>query len=175
MTCLLKNLGQIQCAKVPRCLFWNQGYLAHLLGSNCAPILTPPSPDKVVSPSQSKLLRTKERDDIRPQITTKRYWSGFSRFILPLLWKSDERGLKSPQIVKDSFILFSYRWFLSNAPTAHHKITWHLGIGDEHFVRAAMAKLPLNRRIWCSIISPWVNRLSALWEKCSPQPPWRET
>jgi len=24
MKCLLKNLGQIQCAKVPRCLSWNQ-------------------------------------------------------------------------------------------------------------------------------------------------------
>jgi len=85
MKCLLKNLGQIQCAKVPHCLqirfFWHT-----YVGSNCAPVLTLSSPDKAVSPSQSKVLTTKERDDIRPQIT-KHYWSGISRCILPLLWK----------------------------------------------------------------------------------------
>jgi len=37
MKCLLKNLGQIQCAEVPRSLFWNQGYLTHLLGEQLRP------------------------------------------------------------------------------------------------------------------------------------------
>jgi len=93
MKCLLKNLGQIQCTKVPRCLSWNQVFWHPYLGSNCAPVLTPCSPDKAVSPSQSRIFRRKKKDDIRPQIS-KHYWScnGISRFILPLLWKSDEKG-----------------------------------------------------------------------------------
>jgi len=37
------------------------------LGANCAPVPTPSSPDKTIQPSQSKVLCTKERDDIRPQ------------------------------------------------------------------------------------------------------------
>jgi len=32
MKCLLKILGQIQCAKVLQCLSWNQGFLTYLLG-----------------------------------------------------------------------------------------------------------------------------------------------
>ena len=47
----------------------NQGYLTHLLGEQLRPSPYTPSPDKVVSPSQSKLLRTKERDGIRLQMT----------------------------------------------------------------------------------------------------------
>jgi len=50
MKCLLKNLGQVQCAKVSRCLSWNQGFWHTYLGSNCAPVLTPCSPDKAVCP-----------------------------------------------------------------------------------------------------------------------------
>jgi len=49
-----------------------------------------PGQTKLFPPSQSKGLWTKERDDIRLQIT-KHYWAGISRFILPLLWKSDEK------------------------------------------------------------------------------------
>jgi len=37
MKCLLQNLGQIQCAKLPRCLSWNQGILTHLLGEQICP------------------------------------------------------------------------------------------------------------------------------------------
>jgi len=52
------------------------------------PLQTKPFP-----PSQSKVLRTKERDNIRPRIS-KQYWSGTgtSKFILPFLWTSDEKG-----------------------------------------------------------------------------------
>jgi len=50
MKCLLKNLGQIQCAKVPRWLSWNQFFWHTYLGSNCATVFTPSSPDKAVSP-----------------------------------------------------------------------------------------------------------------------------
>jgi len=102
-----------------------------------------PGQTKLFPPSQSKGLWTKERDDIRLQIT-KHYWAGISRFILILLLKSDEKGPawnhgKYPRIAKS---WFSYRLFLSNAPTAHHNITWHLGISDEHSVWAAMASPP---------------------------------
>jgi len=45
-----KGLGQIQCAKVPQCLPSNQGFFTHLLGGNCAPVRTPSSPAKVISP-----------------------------------------------------------------------------------------------------------------------------
>ena len=56
------------------------------LGSYGTPVLTPCSPDKTVSQSQSKVLRITERDDIRPQLY-KHCWTGtgISRFILPLL------------------------------------------------------------------------------------------
>jgi len=37
MKCLLKNLGQIQCAKVPQCLSWNQGFLDTLTWGAIAP------------------------------------------------------------------------------------------------------------------------------------------
>jgi len=37
MKSLLKNLGQIQRAKVPRCLSWNLGFLTHLLGEQLCP------------------------------------------------------------------------------------------------------------------------------------------
>jgi len=80
MKCLLKNLGQIQCAKIPRCFSSNQGFFNALTWGAIAlqslhfplqslhfPLQTKPFP-----PCQSKVLRTKERDDIRAQIT-KRY------------------------------------------------------------------------------------------------------
>ena len=37
--------------------------------------------------------------------------------------------------------LFFYRRFLSNVSMAHHNITSHRGIGDEHFVGAAIAQV----------------------------------
>jgi len=39
-----------------------------------------------------------------------------------------------------AWFFFSCRWFLSNAPTAHRIITWHLGIGDEDFARAELGQ-----------------------------------
>jgi len=83
--------------------------------------------------------------------------------------------MKSRQIVKDSLILFSYLWFLSNAPTAHRNMTWHLGTGDERFVEAAVASPPLNRRVVCSIHGHWLNRRGPIWEECSPQSARQET
>jgi len=93
-------------------------------GATAPKFLHLPLQTRLFPPSQSKVLRTKERDDIRPQIS-KRYWSGtgisrfilpssenlmkFLRFILPLLWKCDEiwwTCMKSLWIIKDSLILF---------------------------------------------------------------------
>jgi len=62
MECLLKNMSQIQCAKVPTPLSGNQGFFDTLTWGSS-------SPEKAVSPIPVKVLRTKERDDIRPQIT----------------------------------------------------------------------------------------------------------
>jgi len=45
-------------------------------------------------------------------------------------------------------IFFSYRWIHSNAPTAYHYITWHLGIGDEHFLARLMPFLNIQLDIF---------------------------
>jgi len=38
MKCLLKSLGQIQCANAPQCLSWNQDFfLTHLPGEQLCP------------------------------------------------------------------------------------------------------------------------------------------
>ena len=50
-----------------------------------------PCHTKPLQPSQSKVLWTKERDDIRRQ-TSKHLGSGCLRFILPLLSQSDKKG-----------------------------------------------------------------------------------
>jgi len=88
INCILKSLGQIQCAKVPKCLSWNQGYFNILtLGGNCRPVPTLSYTAKTISPTQSKVLWTKDRGDIRPQLS-KHYWSDSSKFILPIHSKS---------------------------------------------------------------------------------------
>jgi len=46
-----------------RPLFKGHGYF----GANCAPVSTPSLPEKPFPPSQSKVLCTKDRDNIRPQ------------------------------------------------------------------------------------------------------------
>jgi len=87
MKYLLKNLGQIRCAKVPQRLSWNQGLFDTLTWGAIVPqCLHLPPQTKPFPPLQS-------RDDIRPQIS-KHYWSctGMSRFTLPLLWISHEKG-----------------------------------------------------------------------------------
>jgi len=94
MKCLLKNLGQMQCAKVPRCLSWNQGFLTHLLGE-----LWRPSPHTSLSRqsrfphlSQKSLEQRKEMTfDRRLANIITELASGISRFRLPLLWISDEK------------------------------------------------------------------------------------
>ena len=47
---------------------------------------------------------------------------------------------------------FSSCWFLSNASTAHHNITWHLGTDDEHFAGAAIS----GGRVSASQLKGWV-------------------
>jgi len=103
---------------------------------------------------------------------------------LPLLLRP---CMKSRQIVKDNLSLFSYRWFLNNAPTAHHNITWHLGIGDEHFIGTAMASppqsegcvvdpRPLSEPPWHSLgrvftsTAPARNIVQVLSYRCLPSP-----
>jgi len=41
MKCLLKSLGQIQCAKDPQCLSWNQGFFIALIWEAIVPQPTP--------------------------------------------------------------------------------------------------------------------------------------
>jgi len=53
---LFKYLGQIPCAKVPQCLSWNQGSLAHLLGENVPQSLHLPFQTKTFLPSKSKVF-----------------------------------------------------------------------------------------------------------------------
>jgi len=62
------------------------------LGGKLCPSPTPSSPAKTISPSQSKVLWTKERDDIWPQ-TSKHCCSSSSRYILPL----SKCGKKGPE------------------------------------------------------------------------------
>jgi len=64
-------------------------FLTHLLRSNFCPVPTPFSPDKTF-PHPSKKSFEQTRDNIRMQ-TSKHYWPVSSRFMLPLLWKSDKK------------------------------------------------------------------------------------
>jgi len=42
-------------------------------------------------------------------------------------------------MVKLSFISFLLPLVFSNALTAHHNISWHLGFGEENFAKVAIA------------------------------------
>jgi len=136
--CLLKNLGQIQCANLPQCYSWNKGFFNTLSWRQSCPAAYTFFSRQAITPILQKVLRTKRRDDIRPQ-TSKHYWSVGSRSIVPLLWKSEEKGLAWNHGRRGYLNLFlSYRSNLGNLPTAHHYMTWHLGIGDEHFLARLM-------------------------------------
>ena len=91
---ILKNLGQIQCAKVLQRLYLNQSFFNTIMWGVIAP-----SPYIFISrqshlphPRQTSLEQRKE-GDIQPQIS-KNYTpgTGISRFILPLVWTSDEKS-----------------------------------------------------------------------------------
>ena len=167
MKCLTKRLGQIQCAKVPQCLPWNEDFFNTFTWVAIVPqSLHLPRQAKPLPPSQSKVLWTKERDDIRRQ-TTKRYGCGCSRFILPLLSKAFAWNHGKYSRITSSF--FSYRWFLSNGLTVHHNITWH----HRHWLRrfrwngdnSVEECPPLNWKVVCPIRRIWVNRRSAAWAR----------
>jgi len=49
-----------------------------------------------------------------------------------------KKALREMTVVKAILAFFSYRSFVSNAPTAHHYITLHIGIVDEHFLAHIM-------------------------------------
>jgi len=85
MKCLRKSLDQIQCAKVPQCFSWNQGFFTcfvYFCLFDCCPVPTLSYAAKTISPTPSKVLWTNDRSNIRPQ-TSKHYWSDSSKFILP--------------------------------------------------------------------------------------------
>jgi len=101
--CLLKILYQIQGANLP---CWNQKFLTYLLWDQLPLVPAPSYPSKAIHPTQSKVLSTKDRDDIRPQ-TTKHYWCGSSRLKLPLHWKSDKKDLPEIKVIQNYLNPFS--------------------------------------------------------------------
>jgi len=142
MKCLLKNLGQIQCDKVPQCFSWNQVLFNTLTwGQLC------PSPYVFLSrqshfphPSQTSFEQMKATTFDRRRANN---CSGCSPLILPLLPKSGKNAVHEITVNSQGYLnpFSPIVGFLSNNPTSHHNITWHLGIGEEHFVGAAIARL----------------------------------
>jgi len=80
MKCSLKSLGQIQCAKVPRCSSWNKFFSTLIWGAIAPQSLHLALQTNPFPPFQSKVLWTKTRADNRPQ-SSKYYCSGSLRFI----------------------------------------------------------------------------------------------
>jgi len=60
-----KDTGQIKFVKVPQCFVWNQGFF-NILRGNFPPIPPPSCPATATPSPKSKILWTKQRDDIRP-------------------------------------------------------------------------------------------------------------
>jgi len=141
MKCLLRSLGQIQCAKEPQCLSLNQGFLSTLTwGAIVTQSLHLTLQTKIFPPPQSKVFWTNERDDIRPQTSNNRAPVVRSLYCPFSQNRFKKALLKITVNSQGQLNLFSLIVGSSVTPMAHHNIAWHLGIGDEYFAGAAVAQ-----------------------------------
>ena len=117
---LLKSLCQIQCAEVLL-----EVQLSH------SPYTFLSSQSHFPHPSQKSIGQ-------RIEMTYNRRLTNITAPVVRGLYCSSTQNLikvwNHGKCQASLLSLFSYRSILNNAPTAHHYITWHLGISDERFL-----------------------------------------
>ena len=127
---LLKNLGQMQCAKVLKCYSWNQSFSkTHLHLFLQTSYFSHPS--KKSFEQRKKMTFNHRLANITTPLVRGLYCPSSQSLI--------KKALHEITVVKAILkYFFSCHSILSSAPTAHHYITKHLSIGDEHFLARLM-------------------------------------
>jgi len=127
---------------------WRQLSPGHCLQT---PDPTPYFPVKDISPVQSKVLWTEDRDEIRPQ-NSKQLANNTGLVVQSLYFPSTQDLIKKP-CMKSRCIVKSHSPVVRSLATAHHYITWHLGTGDEHFLARLMLFYMFNGIFSISVMS----------------------